>query len=419
MSVRGHRLPRGPGRLRRLVRGCCIWTVIGLAPAFVSAQAPLTLRAAVERASVDGGDISRARIDTVSSAALVLGARSWPNPQLITGYTQDVPRYHVALEFPLDPTFLRRLRIGAAAAGHLASRRQWQSTLALTRWQVESAYARARLEEARASLSRATWQATDTLLTMTRLRRDEGDASDLDVDVAMVEAIQFASMYSADSLQAELAVLEVQRLVGLGSDQRRVILVDSLATLVRDALATDTSSRSGGLPAAAARATVDARALEVRLARRRWWPVPSVTVGFDTHDPSGTGNTPLPMVGVSVPLPTFTRFGAGVQLAQAAEARARVDLAVLERETEGSFVQARQTLKSAEARLVALRGSLDASRRIAERALLAYREGAAALPYVLQVQRSVRDAMVQLIGAEATALSAAAQIRYLLTPTPP
>ena len=101
-----------------------------------------------------------------------------------------------------------------------AARLQFLSERAAAVVEVDTTYTLALAADARFRLSRQTARDADSLRAMTVARRDAGDASDLDVDLAAVAAGQQSNVASADSLTFMSALLTVQTLMGLSADTR-------------------------------------------------------------------------------------------------------------------------------------------------------------------------------------------------------
>lgn len=361
------------------------------------------------------------RADTLAATALIAIARSRQNPVLSGSYSKAPPNFHATIDLPLDLPSLRRLRSSAASASLEAARAQFGLTRAETRYFVESAYAAALRAHERATLSRETLRGADSLVAMTVARRDAGDASDLDVELAQVEAAQLASAYAEDSARITTTILDLAKAMGLPEQRPSFVLVDSLAPLADAAIAQSrapSGATTSGSPLriAAAAATLRAQEQSLILARRRTALVPSLLLGFDVHDPSFPRNQLLPVVGFSVPLPFLNRYQGDIALADAMRERAQVELDAARWVSSAEVVQARADLRASAARIERGRGTAQLARRVAEKALVAFSEGEAALPYVLQAQRSARDALAQLTDAEATAAVAGATLRLLLTP---
>lgn len=421
-SLKSARRRRGV-RLFRWRLLACASTISPLWPASAPAQAALSLRDAEARAARTGVAWQRASADRAAALGGAQQLGAWPNPGVALGYTRDVPRFHASVDFPLDIFTQRGLRTAGAAATRRGAELQFRLAEAGARLEVRTAYATALQLHELAVQARAAQSMSDTLLAMARLRQRSGDASALDVDLAEAEARQWLSMASDDSLRAALAILDLQRLLGLSSDAIAVRLTDSLETLEARILPVTMERVSAGtgpeevetLQVSLLAADVEAKRRTRQLAQRSWWPVPALSAGFDTYDPGGAGRRLLPTVGIAMMVPIFQRATGVVALARADESRALAEWRAAARDAPGAIAQARQALLVARARRFSLSGVLTLSSRVARRALLAYSEGAVALPYVLQAQRSVRDATVQLRDAEAGAARAAAQLDFLLT----
>src|SRR5581483_7549166 len=69
----------------------------------------------------------------------------------------------------------------------------------------------------------------DSLLHMVERRRDAGDASDMDVELARVNAGQQTNVAAGDSLTLISSLLDLQALLGMFSDQLQISATDSLA----------------------------------------------------------------------------------------------------------------------------------------------------------------------------------------------
>src|SRR6185312_8689609 len=138
----------------------------------------------------------------------------------------------------------------------------------------------------------------------------------------------------------------------------------------------------------------------VRLQHRSIWSSPSLSLGVEYGDPSQTGL--LPTFGIGVGLPLFDRNRGQIAQAEAERIRASAEL----------------TVAQVEARNEIAHGTRERANAVAAMALTAYREGASALPNVLEAQRSARDVLGQYIDDLAAAWIATAELRVLaLTPT--
>ena len=382
----------------------------GVTPA--SAQQPVTREQAVAATLASGPRVARAAPDVAAARAEVTGARAFQNPTALLSYSGSVPRYHAELEVPLDFPWLRRARVGAAQASLASARFRFAYERASARYEAEAAYVLALAAAERARLSTRSAVAADSLLRLARLRRDAGDASALDVELATVGAGQAAAAADADSLAAVAALLELQRVMGRGSDTVSIVLADSLSAPLNPE-PWPLTPRSSPLLVAAADASLQAGERALAFARRSVFAAPSLTVGAEGGDPSGAEAGPLALFGIALPLPLFNWNGAAVQAAAAARDRARVERDVARRESDAAVAAARRELLAALRRVERDRALLAGAQRVAALSLLAYSEGAAALPGVLEAQRTAREALAAFVTDLAAANVAEAALRLV------
>jgi cobalt-zinc-cadmium efflux system outer membrane protein len=348
------------------------------------------------------------RADSAAARARVTSARQWDNPTLSAAYSQSAPTQHYGLDLPLDFPWLRRARIGSAEAAAGAARWRYQFDRAALGFEVDTAYTHALASASRAVLSRANVLAADSLVVLARLRRDAGDGTDLDVQLSEVNAGQMANRAADDSLERSSALLVVQALMGLPTDRVVIALADTLAA---PAFAESAATGEPLLVAAAVDAEHSAE-LGATLERRRVFGSASLQAGFEAGDPSQPPGA-LPTIGLSIPIPLFNRNDGAVQLADAEHARARAELALARLEAASQVTRARRALTLALERVARDRRLLDGAGRVSALSLLAYREGAAALPSVLEAQRTAREALATYIDDVAAARTAAGVVRLL------
>src|SRR5437667_3266681 len=213
--------------MRRALSLVGLWSVSLVE--FVFPQQPVTRADAVAAALARGARAAFGRADTAAAAAVLHGARLYPNPALAATYTKDVPHYHVIADLSLDLPWLRSARIGAAASARDAARYAFAFERAAIRFDVDTTYTRALATLARARLSRRNAADADSLLKMAQLRREVGDVSELDVRLAAVNAGQLENGAADDSLAAVEALLAVQLAMALPGEQPTITLADSLA----------------------------------------------------------------------------------------------------------------------------------------------------------------------------------------------
>jgi len=348
-----------------------------------------------------------AATDTAAARAAVLTARAFQNPTLTASYTKDVPQYHFGIDLPLDLPWIRSARIRVASEARVSAQSRYAFERASARFDAEQAYTKALGAAAQARLSRRNALDADSLLRMAALRRDAGDASELDVQLATVNAGQVANDAAGDSADAIAALLDVQRIMGLASDRVSIALADTL-----ELPALDTAGATGPrLQVAAAEAAARSAEASLALARRSVFASPSLMLGIDSHDPTGAETGLLPTFGVGVTVPLLSWNRGEIAAAAAASDRARIELDAARRESDAAVAQAHRELAVATQKVLRDRGLVASGDRVAAMSLTAYAEGAVALPSVLEAQRQAREALGHLIDDLAAASTADAAVR--------
>jgi cobalt-zinc-cadmium efflux system outer membrane protein len=378
------------------------------------AASPITREAAIAAALDRGARLGIAHADTAIARAQLLTARTLPNPSLSASYSKSTPQYHVALDLPVDFLWLRNTRVGAARYGQRAAQLRFVYERASIALDVDTTYTRALATRARAELSRRTALDSDSLRRMVAARRDAGDASDLDVELATVAAGQLANTAAADSLTYISTVLALQSIIGFDASRLSITPVDSLAT------PSDTTFSAGGVPllVAAAEAALAQAQHTARLQHRNLLASTSLTGGFETRDPGGTGNQILPTFGIALPIPLFDRNRGAIAEATAGRRRAEAELTLARIESGTRITQALNERQNALARLSRDRALVASATRLIAMSLTAYREGASALPSVLEAQRNAREVLAQYVDDLAALWIATASLRVFAMTAP-
>ncbi len=372
----------------------------------LTAQQRVTRAQAIAAALERGARLLLGRADTALTAAAVHAARLYPNPSVSASWSQDVPHNHVLAALPLDLPWLRSARIGAAASTHDAARYGFAFQRAAIRFDADTGYIRALAALAHARLSQRNALDADSVLKMAKLRYDVGDASELDVRLAEVNAGQLENTAADDSLTAVRAMLAVQLAMGLPADEQMITLVDSLTPPV-DSLPSEPAQP---LAVSAAAASLRASERSLTLAHLNAFPAPTLEAGFDQNDPGGQRGL-LATFGLSITLPLFNQNGGDVAQASAGRDRALAALNLARRETAADVAGAYREHRAAMVRLERDQRLLASADRVAAMSLRAYAEGAVALPNVLEAQRNAREALGRYIDDMAAANDAAAAVR--------
>jgi cobalt-zinc-cadmium efflux system outer membrane protein len=367
----------------------------------------ITRREAIDSAVARGPRVSVAVADTSVARAELSIARSIQNPTFLAEYTRSVPQQHFTVDLPLDLPWLRSARISAAQSAAGASRYRFAFERAGAAFDADVAYTRALAAQAHAELSRRSAVEADTLLRMTALRRDAGDASELDVQLATVSAGQQINDALRDSIDAVASVLELQVVMGLPADQIRVTLADSLGLPDRTAA----PSVGTTLNVAAAQADLAAQERTVALEQRAFFPAPSITAGFENRDPTGAESGILPVFGISIPLPLFNQNRGPIAVARANRDRAVAKLAVARRESGEQIARAERERAAAFVRATRGRDLVENANRVTAMSRIAYVEGAAGLATVIESRRTAREALGRFIDDVAAANLADAALR--------
>src|SRR6185503_5577326 len=126
----------------------------------------------------------------------------------------------------------------------------------------------------RLALSRRNALDADSLLHMVERRRDAGDASEMDVELARVNAGQQANLAIADSLTLISSLLDLQAVLGMATERLDVAVSDTLGT------PPDAPVPGQTLAETAAGISVESASLSTRLQRRSLWSSPSFSFGF-------------------------------------------------------------------------------------------------------------------------------------------
>ena len=385
--------------------------MLAIATAAAAQQTPMTRSEAVAAALDRGARVAVARADTAVAAAQLVAARVRPNPSVSASYSKSVPNYHYSFDIPFDFPYIRQLRIRSAQKGLDAANLRYTLARATIALDADTTYTRAVAARERLALSRRTAIGADSLRRMVERRRDAGDASDMDVELARVTAGQQANAAANDSLELISALLDLQAVLGMRTERVELAASDSL-TAPPDA----TTPPSITLGEAAASLSLESATLSARLQRRSMWSTPSLSLGFEHGDPDQHGI--LPTFGLGIGLPLFDRNRGGIAQADAERARAAAELTLAQVEARNQIAHALRERENAVARVARDREVAASADRVAAMSLTAYREGAASLANVIEAVRASREVLAQYITDLAAAWIATAELRALSVAAP-
>jgi cobalt-zinc-cadmium efflux system outer membrane protein len=186
--------------------------------------------------------------------------------------------------------------------------------------------------------------------------------------------------------------------------------------------ATTGPSVVGATPSvAAAEANLQATELAITRERRSVFGITSFQLGVEWHDPTvdPPENRKLAVVGLSVPLPLFNQNQGAIAQAYAERDRARAELTAARLTARQRLVEALNELASLRARVARDQELVVRADRVASKSLEAYREGASALPAVLEARRTAREVLGQYIDDLTALITLQAELRVLTQTVPP
>ncbi len=392
----------------------CLAFCVAVCGGTAAAQQVVTRSTAIDAALARGARLAVARADTSVAAAQLLTARALANPNLAASYSKATPQIHVTLEMPIDLPGRRGLRIESAKASQRAAGYRFRFERAAIILDADTTFTRAQAALAHAVLSRRNAADADTLFRMAVARRNAGDAAELDVQLATVNAGQQSNVAVADSLSLILALEDLRTVMGLPAGARPITIADSLIAPPAEGTLVVAGTP---LPVAAAEQTLAAAELTARLEHRNVLGSPSVLAGFETRDPSGAEPGILPTFGFSIPLPLLSRNRGPIAQAEAERVRAAAQLTLARLESEARIARALRERDAFLSRVVRDQALVASANRVAAMSITAYRAGAASLPNVFEAQRSAREVLKQYIDDVVAAWNANSTVRLMTLTT--
>jgi outer membrane protein, heavy metal efflux system len=397
--------------MRFLIATVALCATVGVAARAPGQQLNLTRAQAVQSALDHGTRVTVAAADTAVAAAQLVVARVYPDPSLTASYSKAVPTQHYSVDIPLDLPAFRGPRTQAAELEFDAARLRFRLARATVVLDADTTYTRAIAARERLVLSRRNAFDSDSLLHMVERRRAAGDASDMDVELARVNAGQQENAAASDSLTLISTLLDLQATLGIRSENLEVAAIDSLGVPPDAAVPAGTTLSEG-----AASRSLDAAIAASRFQHRSIFSTPTLSLGFEYGDQSQPGF--LPTFGFGIGIPIFNRNRGQIRVAEAEQFRAQAEFALVQVEARNLIAHARRERENALAKVVRDRSLITSADRVAAMSLVAYREGAASLPNILEAERAAREIRGQYIDDLAAAWIATAQLRVLaLTPT--
>jgi cobalt-zinc-cadmium efflux system outer membrane protein len=310
----------------------------------------------------------------------------------------------------------RSKRRHVAAAGADAAQARLEDERRVIDETVVQAYVGAALAEAGARIANesAGYLRDESRIAEIRLRA--GDISRSDLDQIQIEADRLdldARAASRDALAQRIA-LEV--LLGRPTPRGAIVVADSLEQLADRAIGTGArAAPPGGVRPDVAAARADLRGAEASLALAfaQRIPDPALLFQFEHEPPARPNSIGL---GVSFPLPLWSRNAGAISAAKSARENARNEVSRTEAEFAADTAGVAAELGEASGRWQRYRDELrPRSDEIRRTISLAYQRGGASLVDLLQAQRSDNDVRLATMQAAADAAIAAARLRSFTT----
>ncbi len=278
--------------------------------------------------------------------------------------------------------------------------------------QVRSAYYQALLAQEMASIAEAALEQAESFLEQEQLRLSAGQVADLDVMRAEVARDNLRPQLVAASNAADLALLNLKRLVNLPLTQTVRLTTPLVAPVLPEgALAQPSSELVDAQQAqlAAVERQVDIAGGQVRVARGNFLPSISLSSAYARQlYPSSTFRLREPWqedwtvsLQVSVPLLTGARRMAELEQARLNRSRAELQLAQVREALQLQYEQARAEKERALASIQARQRTVDIAQRVYDLTVLRYDRG-------LATQLEVNDARLSLLQARSNQAQAIA-----------
>ena len=278
--------------------------------------------------------------------------------------------------------------------------------------QVRSAYTQAQLAQELAGFARAALEQAEAFLAQEQLRQRAGESSDLEVLRAQVSRDNLRPQLVQATNAAELALLELKRLLDLplGQPLRLTSPLDAPAEATATLAAAEATA--GRASIAAAERQVAIREQQIRIARGAFLPSvsvqghygrqlqPSSVFGFNEASRGDAAAT----LAVQVPI-----FNGGQRTAELAQARieaerARLQLAQLREGVQLQYEQSRGEAERARAAIAARQTTVQAAQRVYDLTVLRYQRG-------LATQLEVSQSRLELLQARSNLAQATADLR--------
>lgn len=373
-----------------------------LVPEGIEAGKPMAEDQAVLVALYNNAAFHEALVELDLTRADLLQAGLLPNPEFVYFWGEPSKPLKFLVDFPIEALWLRPVRLKVAAAENArACDRVTQLALDLIR-DTRTAYADLRLAHDQLKVTTLSVELRERVAGLVETRLKAGDASDLELSTARIDALQAAQELTRTRFEVAAVQERLRNLTGLSRLTQPLVPDDapfdprtdaSVDQLVSEAI----SSRPDAGAAGAAAAAAGERA---RVARLSWFRVLGI---LDATSGRASGHEIGPAGRVTIPL-----FNHG----QGLTARADAEFEQLSRRRQTVHDLIVQDVRTAYARYQQTRAELDLLRTKTRpeveanirRAESAFRDGNATFLIVLEANR-------QLIATYAREAQLAADLR--------
>jgi cobalt-zinc-cadmium efflux system outer membrane protein len=307
---------------------------------------------------------------------------------------ESLGSYQLSISQELEVAGQRGIRIQAAESAVEGARLSGEEAARQLLAGVSAAYFEAFAAARRWEVAGAGAALAQRLLDATLVQLREGKVSDLDANLAEIDAGRARGAFLRTKREAAAAQLELQRVIGLPPEQEiRLAEAEPEAPGVEsqdvESLVELGLARRPDL--AAKRAAVAGAALRLELARRE--AVPNLRIGpLAERDAAGEAARLGAVIGLSLPL--WNRNQGTVEARRAELRQAELELQTLESSVRSEIAQAYRASSAASEEVETLRSSVIDPATENQRLLeIAYQAGKIGLPTVLLVRG-------QLLGAQ-------------------
>jgi cobalt-zinc-cadmium efflux system outer membrane protein len=385
----------------------------------------LTASMAIRLALAHNPDSRAADQDVLAARGVVQQARLWPNPALLLGSMGtgvDPAEAPIPNQFGLIWTiplgFKRAAAVASAKAGVSASRASRVASRRQLAFAVETAFVTILLDQSLLAFAKEDQQTFQQSVQINELRYKDGKISYGDVLKLRIQARQVDDAVREANQNLVNDRLELARLVGEGVLAPNYQVVGTLTppNVPRDFVVSAIVRRAlhNRADYQALRAQQDASSSALSLARRQ--PIPDVGLLAEyNHVPDATGNWAGNYdIQLTLSLPLFDQNQGNVKQAGAVYAKSGLALEAMRTQIRADAARAVETWQTVQSRLrdyndefvKQAKESLDISRH-------SYEEGRGTLLDFLDAESSYRDVQRAYRTAEANAVLAAANIKFV------